>query len=102
MFFGNKLKRCREENGLTQEDVAAFFGEDFSRQSVSKWERDEAYPEVEKLLKLAIKFEISLDELFEEELKGYSGAANKESIMDNYPGMTTGLKTLANILHQSK
>ena len=24
MLFGSKLKRCREEKGLTQEDVAAF------------------------------------------------------------------------------
>lgn len=37
---------------------------------MSKWERDEAFPEVEKLLKLAIKLGISLDELFEGELKG--------------------------------
>lgn len=50
MFFGEKLKQRREEKELTQEDVAAFFGDDFSRQSVSKWERGDAYPEVDKLL----------------------------------------------------
>lgn len=36
MSFGNKLKRCREEKELTKEDMAAFFGEGFSRQPVSK------------------------------------------------------------------
>lgn len=50
MFFGEKLKQRREEKELTQEDVAAFFGDDFSRQSVSKWERGDAYSEVDKLL----------------------------------------------------
>ena len=40
MPFGNQLKEYREKNNLTQEQVVAFFGADFSRQSVSKWERE--------------------------------------------------------------
>lgn len=39
MAFGEKLKKRREEKGLSQDDVAYFFGENFSRQAVSKWER---------------------------------------------------------------
>jgi len=68
LFFGDKLKQRREEKGLTQEDVAAFFGEEFSRQSVSKWERGEAYPEAEKLWVLSVEFDMPLDEMFSEEL----------------------------------
>ena len=49
-MFGEKLKARREEKGLSQDDVADFFGEDFSRQAVSKWECGNGYPEVEKLL----------------------------------------------------
>lgn len=48
-MFGEKLKARREEKGLSQDDVADFFGENFSRQAVSKWERDGGYPEVEML-----------------------------------------------------
>jgi len=68
MYFSEKLKQRREEKELTQEDVASFFGDDFSRQAVSKWERDEAYPEVKKLLVLSVVLDISLDELFTDEL----------------------------------
>ena len=39
MAFGEKLKKRREEKGRSQDDVADFFGENFSRQAVSKWER---------------------------------------------------------------
>lgn len=39
MAFGEKLKKRREEKGMSQDDVAGFFGENFSRQAVSKWER---------------------------------------------------------------
>ena len=35
---------------MSQDDVAGFFGENFSRQAVSKWECGNGYPEVEKLL----------------------------------------------------
>lgn len=38
MPFGNQLKEYREKNNLTQEQEASFFGADFSRQSVSKWD----------------------------------------------------------------
>lgn len=49
-MFDKKLKTRREEIGLSQEGVAAFFGENFSRQAVYKWECGNGYPEVEKLL----------------------------------------------------
>ena len=37
-MFGDKLKARREEKGLSQDDVADFFG-----QAVSKWERGGGY-----------------------------------------------------------
>ncbi|MFR3626209.1 MAG: helix-turn-helix transcriptional regulator [Lachnospiraceae bacterium] len=38
MAFADKLKQRREEQKLTQEDVAGLFN-DCSRQAVSNWER---------------------------------------------------------------
>ncbi|HHV82797.1 MAG TPA: helix-turn-helix transcriptional regulator [Tepidanaerobacter syntrophicus] len=100
MFFGERLKQRREEKGLTQEELASFLGDNLSRQSVSKWERDESYPQVEKLLKLSVKLDISLDELFFDELNYYRKGTEKRKIDDKYPGFVSGLKTLARILHQ--
>ncbi len=100
MFFGERLKQRREEKGLTQEELASFLGDNLSRQSVSKWERDESYPEVEKLLKLSVKLDISLDELFLDELNHYRKETEKGKIDEKYPGFVSGLKTLAHVLRQ--
>ena len=50
MKFGDNLKRIRKKTKITQEDLAEKVG--VSRQSVSKWECSEAYPEMKNILKL--------------------------------------------------
>ena len=100
MLFGDRLKRRREEKGLTQENVAEFFGEDFSRQSVSRWERGETYPEAEKLWVLSIELGMSLDEMFSEELAYLKKRRKSDYTEFPYPGMIVGLKTFANVLSQ--
>jgi transcriptional regulator with XRE-family HTH domain len=98
MSFGEKLKSRREEKGLSQDDVADFFGESFSRQAVSKWERNEGYPEVNTLLVLAARLDISLDELFEEELNYLTKNKNNSDITEKYPGAVAGLRVLSDYL----
>ena len=65
MSFSENLKRIRKEHHLSQEDLAELM--DVSRQAVSKWEQEEGYPEVEKLLLLAKKLNVSLDTLMSTE-----------------------------------
>ncbi len=59
MTFGNKLAQLRREQNYTQEQLADILG--VTRQSVSKWESDIAYPETEKLIKICELFDCSLD-----------------------------------------
>lgn len=94
MAFADKLKQRREEQKLTQEDVAGFFN-DCSRQAVSNWERGSALPEAEKLLMLSARLDISLDELFADELVYLRRGKVEVSELDKYPGMVIGLKLLA-------
>lgn len=61
LMIGEKIKHLRTEKGLTQDEVAAHLG--ISAQSVSKWERNEGYPDIEMLPPLANYFQISIDEL---------------------------------------
>ena len=61
MSFGKNLQMLRKKNQLSQEGLAEMLG--VSRQAVSKWELGEGYPEVEKLLILSKKLNISLDSL---------------------------------------
>ena len=61
MTTGEKIYECRKKAGMTQEELADRLG--VSRQSVSKWEADAAFPETEKILALCKLFGISSDEL---------------------------------------
>ena len=59
MTLGEKLSKLRKEYNYTQEQLADLLG--VSRQSISKWESDIAYPETEKLIELGKLFECSMD-----------------------------------------
>ena len=61
MSFGENLQLLRKKNQLSQEGLAEMLG--VSRQAVSKWELGEGYPEVDKLLLLSKKLNVSLDSL---------------------------------------
>lgn len=61
MSFAENLQTIRKNNHLSQEELAEMLG--VSRQAVSKWELGEGYPEVEKLLILSNKLNVSLDSL---------------------------------------
>jgi len=61
MQIAKNLKRLRLEKGLTQEDLAERVG--VTGQAVSKWEREECYPDITLLPGLANCFGVTLDEL---------------------------------------
>jgi transcriptional regulator with XRE-family HTH domain len=74
MGFAENLKQIRKEKHLSQEELAEIL--DVSRQAVSKWEQGMGYPEVEKLLLLSSKLNISLDSLMSEEIAKESNNTN--------------------------
>ena len=65
MTFGEKLQKLRAQAGLSQDQLAELL--DVSRQAVSKWERDEAMPEAEKIVRISRQFRVSTDDLLLEE-----------------------------------
>ncbi len=71
MTLGEKIAKQRKELNLTQEQLAEILN--VSRQSVSKWESDIAFPETEKLLELGKLFDCSMDYLLKEEVTEKSG-----------------------------
>ncbi len=85
MTTGNKLAKLRKEAGYTQEQLAEML--DVSRQSISKWESDAAYPETEKLIKLGELYGCSMDYLLKdgvEEKDGKSAAEQRPSLSKFY------------------
>lgn len=61
MTIGEKIASLRQRAGLSQEVLAEKM--DVSRQSVSKWEMDQALPQIDKVLMLCELFNVSSDEL---------------------------------------
>lgn len=67
MTTGEKLALLRKEKNITQEELADVLG--VSRQSISKWEQNRAFPETEKLIKLSEIYNCSIDYLLKNEDK---------------------------------
>ena len=84
MTLGEKLSKLRKEYNYTQEQLAEIIG--VSRQSISKWESDIAYPETEKLIELGKLFECSMDYLLKEDITEKQGLqpTEKESIWTGF------------------
>ena len=74
--LGERITTLRKNRNLSQEALAEQVG--VSRQAISKWERDEALPDIYNLTTLAEIFGITLDEL----IKGSDEAgASKKPVL---------------------
>ncbi len=67
MNFANNIKAIRKENNLSQEQLAEKLG--VSRQSVSKWESSQSYPEMDKILLICKLFDCDIGELMNDNIK---------------------------------
>lgn len=66
MKFCDNLRRIRKHKKISQEELAEKVG--VSRQSVSKWECAESYPEMDNILKLCDIFHCKINDLVQEDL----------------------------------
>lgn len=73
MSFGQNLQCLRKmRNRMTQEELAERVG--VSRQTISKWELDQVYPEMDKAMELCDLFSCSMDELIRGNLMIFDNA----------------------------
>ncbi len=63
MSLGTHLFYARKNKGLSQEIVAEKLG--VSRQTISKWETDETLPDIQQSKRLAVIYNLTLDELID-------------------------------------
>ena len=61
MKFNEKLLSIRKKKGLSQEELGMEL--QVSRQTISKWESGQSYPDFQKLVLLSDYFDMTLDEL---------------------------------------
>lgn len=93
MTIGEKIARLRYGMELSQEKLAEHLG--VSRQSVSKWEMDEAVPTLDKVVGMSRLFGVSLDELVIGDIRLSIGAPDAEE-GNKYFG-TDGFRGEANV-----
>ena len=77
-MLGEKIKLYRENKKMTQNEVAGIL--DVSPATISKYESDALEPNIESLKRLAELFEISVDELLNEEEKKFD--ISKINVLD--------------------
>lgn len=85
MTMGEKLSLLRKKMKMTQDELAETLG--VSRQSVSRWEVDVAFPETDKLIKLSKLFNCSIDFLLNESMEecfAYRESQHKVMIRECY------------------
>ena len=99
MTLGEKIKKLRNEKGLTQKDLADQVHVTF--QTVSKWENDENEPDVSTLRELAKLFGCSMDYLLsEEEKEEIKEEPKAESVVTPATPVEQVTKTI--IIHQKE
>ena len=64
MEIGNKINQLRKLSGMTQEQLAEKLN--VSRQTISKWESDSTFPDLESIVKISRIFYVSVDDLLKE------------------------------------
>lgn len=64
MTLGQRIQQIRIEHGLSQEDFAEKLGT--TRQTVSRWELDQTYPEIAKIVLISRIFSISTDSILKD------------------------------------
>ena len=93
MTIGQKIIQLRTAADISQEQLAETLG--VSRQSVSKWEMDQALPQIDKVLQLAEIFSVSTDELLLDKIEINRRPANEPRTL-KYFG-TDGFRGEANV-----
>ena len=79
MKFGERLKRERIAQQLTQREMAAQLN--VSRQTISSWETGNSYPDIDRLIQLSDVYQISLDVLLKED-SGMKEYLKKQEVVD--------------------
>ncbi len=79
MELGKQIKKYRQEVQLSQEELADRVY--VSRQTISNWENDKSYPDVNSLVLLSEIFQISLDNLIKGDIEVMKDVIQKEEIV---------------------
>lgn len=98
MELGNKIKYYRGEKEFSQEELAERVY--VSRQTISNWENNKSYPDINSIVLLSEVFEISIDNLIKGDVEQMKKEINSEEVkkLNFYATMMAILILVATIL----
>ena len=64
MTLGQRIQQIRIEHGLSQEEFAEKLGT--TRQTISRWELDQTFPEIAKIVMISKIFSVSTDSILKD------------------------------------
>jgi len=73
MTLGMRIKQIRTEHNLSQEEFAEKLGT--TRQTVSRWELDQTFPEIAKIVLISRMFSVSTDSILKDGISTFDGDA---------------------------
>ena len=78
MELGKKIKYYRNEKSLTQDNLAERIF--VSRQTISNWENDKSYPDINSIILLSEVLEVSVDNLIKGDVEQMKLEINSEEV----------------------
>ena len=94
MELGRQIRFYRQEARLSQEELADRIY--VTRQTISNWENDKSYPDVNSLVLLSEVFHISLDKLIKGDIEMMKDVINKDDVLklNRYGNVSGWIMTL--------
>ena len=84
MQIGARIRDHRTQAGMSQDDLAMRVY--VSRQTISSWENDKTYPDVQSLLLLSEIFDTSIDDLIKGDVETMTSTLDSDATTMKLPG----------------
>ncbi len=92
MELGKQIKKYRSEKALSQDALAEKIY--VSRQTISNWENDKSYPDVNSLVLLSKVFNVSLDQLIKGDMEKMTEQINNSADRKEYEHLSLAFTVL--------
>ncbi|WP_026527991.1 helix-turn-helix domain-containing protein [Butyrivibrio sp. VCD2006] len=80
MELGNRLKELRKSLNINQDELAEKLF--VTRQTISNWENDKSYPDIQSVLLISDIFDVSIDQLLKGDVKKMEKIVSEQSEAD--------------------
>lgn len=80
--LANNLKKIRKDNNLSQEQLAEKLN--VSRQAISKWESNQAYPEMDKIMQICKLYNVNIDDLMHNDIAEIKSEESAKKTINGY------------------